>query len=62
MREQRRLAAIAPVNFSAKSVVGHSRRFEHPSIMSGLSPTADVSRPGQHFAFVPNPEVGPGCD
>lgn len=25
MREQRRLAAIVPVNFSAKSVVGHSR-------------------------------------
>ena len=43
MREQRRLAAIVPVNFSAKSVVGQSRRFRDALTASGLPPTADVA-------------------
>ena len=44
MKEQRRLAAIVSVNFSTKSVVGHSRRFRDVRDMSELLPTADVLR------------------
>jgi hypothetical protein len=39
------------------SASGHSRRLGHVGDMSGLPPTADVSEPGRHFAFVPNPDM-----
>jgi len=33
--------------------MGHSRRFGDVRRMSGLPQTSDVSRPGRHFALVP---------
>jgi len=39
------------------SALGQTRRFRDVCSMSGLPPTADVSRPGRHFAFVPRADV-----
>jgi hypothetical protein len=37
----------------AMSELGQTRRFCDVRGMSGLTPTADISGPGRHFAFVP---------
>ena len=49
MKEQRRLAAIVPVNFSAKSVVGQARRFELLTVTSDVPPY--VERPLRQVLF-----------
>jgi len=40
------------------SASGQTRRFRDVPGMSGLPQTADISRPGRHFAFVPNADIG----
>jgi hypothetical protein len=35
------------------SASGQTRQFRDVRGMSGLPPTADISVPGRHFAFVP---------
>jgi hypothetical protein len=39
------------------SALGQTRRFRDVRGMSGLSPTADISGPGRHFAFGPNADI-----
>jgi hypothetical protein len=39
------------------SASGQTRQFRDVSDMSGLPPTSDVSRPGRHFAFVPEGDI-----
>ena len=41
------------MNDGVMSDLGHSRRFGLLSVTSGLPQTADITRPGWHFAFVP---------
>jgi hypothetical protein len=38
------------------SHLGHSRRFDHAPIISGLPRKADIFRVGRHFGFVPLPD------
>jgi hypothetical protein len=39
------------------TAMGHSRHSDCAPITSGLPPISEVSRPGRHFAFVPESDI-----
>ena len=55
--DERHCFAIVSPAIGAMSGLGHSRQIRGVCRMSASHPASDVSGPGRHFAFGPEPEV-----